>query len=98
MDFQRLDSELDAVCKRGYAFEFREASENSGCIAFPVVARGNVVSAAISVSTTPARLEHERDYLISTLSESAEFLSYNLGFIGCYPYIRPQGYQSADRW
>jgi DNA-binding IclR family transcriptional regulator len=95
-NFKRLDDELDAICSRGYAEDYREANENSGCIAFPIQTRGNKVVAAMSVSTTAARLEKCKQNVIDELGKSAEQLSYGLGFIGPYPMIRMQGYYEKD--
>lgn len=91
-DFRRLDEELDEICRRGYALDYREAGETSGCVAFPVVAKNNQVVAAISVSTTAANLDNVKQRIIEALIQSAEKLSYSLGFQGTYPFIRPQGY------
>lgn len=95
-NYMRLDEELDAICRRGYAIDYREASENSGCVSFPVIARGNKVVAALSVSTTLSKLDQRKDALIESVMESGEKLSNELGFIGRYPLIRPQGYAELD--
>jgi IclR family KDG regulon transcriptional repressor len=91
-NFKQLDEELGHICIRGYAEDYREANENAGCIAFPIVTRGNKVVAAMSVSTTAVRLEKCKQQVIDELWQSAAELSYGLGFIGHYPMVRAQGY------
>lgn len=89
-DFQRLDHELSEICQNGFAVDRQEASTSSFCIAYPVVARNSRVVASMSVSSSIEKFEKDYERISFYLRNSAEQLSYDIGYMGKYPFIRYQ--------
>lgn len=78
----RLDAELDAVLRQGYAIDRGEVRLGQICVAAPVRDRGGRVVAAISVSAPKERVEAEMERVIREVCHHAERLSMRLGYSG----------------
>jgi IclR family transcriptional regulator, acetate operon repressor len=64
-----LTEELEAVARRGYAFDLEEFVNEVSCVAGPIMSSGHIV-AALTVSAPTARFEKERDMLVEALTDA----------------------------
>ncbi|BAU47055.1 IclR family transcriptional regulator [Sulfurifustis variabilis] len=81
-DAARLESEVAAAARQGYALDTEEAEQGVGCIAVPVRDASGSVVAALSVS---APLERRRLEWVSVLQQGAARLSERLGYDSTAP-------------
>lgn len=78
----RLEREVEAAARQGYALDTEEAEQGVGCIAVPVRDASGGVVAALSVS---APLERRRLEWVSVLQQGAARLSERLGYEALAP-------------
>lgn len=72
-DPQELAQQLRLIKRRGYAVDDREFADDLKCIAVPVRDEAGLVSAALSIATSPARLRGKRfSQALGVLRHAAE--------------------------
>lgn len=86
--FDRLERELDGIRERGYAFDNEERRIGMICLGAPLRDHTGRVIAAISVTGTVQRLTaDERERVVPRLLESADRISFRLGYHGSTAYL-----------
>lgn len=82
-DYQRLDEELDAVSKRGYATDLEERHVGHACVAAPIRDNTTHIVAALSVTGELALITGDRGRdIISAVLEHAKRVSLQVGYMG----------------
>jgi IclR family acetate operon transcriptional repressor len=77
---RNLLAELEKIRMRGYAIDDEESSPGVKCVAAPVTGPGGSALFAISVTTTPARLENKRlPTVITAVTACAALLTTSFG-------------------
>jgi IclR family transcriptional regulator, KDG regulon repressor len=77
VDRRRLERELDAVRKRGYALSTSEVDELASTVSFPILAADGDAHLALAVSGLSVRFEQKRlSQLIAATRRCAEFVGY----------------------
>ena len=89
--FERLQTELAEIRKRGYSLDREERRLGVGCIAAPVRERSGQVVAALSVSGALERLTKKTGefspQILRRVLEAANRVSFRLGYHGTAAYL-----------
>jgi len=87
-NFNVLQRELEAVCKRGYAIDCEERRLGVMCAAAPIRERGGRVIAAVSASGPRDRVRDQLEAkVLPAVLEAAHHISFRLGHQGNSGYL-----------
>ena len=87
-DFQRLQTDLAQIFKRGYSIDDEERSLDTTCIAAPIRDYSGEVIAALSVTGKLERLtQEERHRVLPRVLEVANRISFRLGYHHSSAYL-----------
>ena len=77
-----LAKEMDAIRKRGYAYDDCESNADARCVAAPVNDRNGNICAAMSITVPVTRMDSKRKKeLVTIVKQGAKELSLRLGYI-----------------
>ena len=78
---RKLESELQAIRERGFAYDDCESNEDSRCVAAPVYDRNGKICAAMSITVPVTRMDAvRRKELVPIVQRGAQDLSRRLGY------------------
>jgi DNA-binding IclR family transcriptional regulator len=76
-----LQSELDRVCKQGYAYDIEEVVPDLCCVAAPIRDYSGQVVASMSLAVPAYRFRRSRDEYRAAIIRTCQQVSKNLGYI-----------------